>query len=155
MWKIRGLEYRLGDSVFVARGALFPKAERFTITRPRGSGGGWLFGTSYDTFAWATNGKEIIRINRRGRIVDDVFSDRRIISFDEGRRLEHAQKANASDTNPPISGALKRELDDCDTSTAKARVLLNEGWEELDVAAFLHMRPQLVRQVALQAKERF
>lgn len=78
MWKIKGEEYHIGDSVFVARGIILPKVECYSIIKPRHRGSGGLFGGGWDGFAYASNGREVIRINKRGKIVDDIFLDERL-----------------------------------------------------------------------------
>jgi hypothetical protein len=151
MWMICGSEYGVGDSVFLARGLLSPKVERFVIIKPKPSRS--FFASGYDPYAWASNGKEIVRIDRRGRIADDLFSTRRVIPFDQGWLLEKKQDLEKPvRTFPKISADLEIKLENCISTTGKVRVLLVEGWEERDVIDYLNAKPQMVHEIFLEIK---
>ena len=149
MWMIRGVRHEIGDSVFVVRGLLPTKVERFTIVRPRKLNGGWPVGSGFDGFAWASNGSETIRINRRGKIVDQLFSSRRIVAFEVGHRLEQVQNKERASRAPQIDADLQARLDECFATPPKVRLLLGAGWLEADVAVHLGIRPQMVREISL------
>ena len=149
MWKIRGIAHEIGDSVFVVRGILSKTVERFTIIRPRRLNNGWPVGSSQDGFAWASNGSEVIRIGKRGDIVDDLFSSRRIVPFEVGLKLERSQIAEEAALAPRLDAELHARLAACITITEKVRLLFREGWPEGEIAKHLNLRRQLVHEVIL------
>ncbi len=140
MWKIKGEEYHIGDSVFVARGIILPKVERYSIIKPRHRGRGGLFGGGWDGFAYASNGREVVRINKRGNIVDDIFFGRKVVSRDLARLCK-------PDPMPMVCTDIQARLDVLDTTIAKVRLLQREGFAAGDIAQILGVRLNFVTDV--------
>lgn len=133
MWRIKGEEYHIGDSVFVASGIILPKVECYNIIKPRHKGRSWLFGGGWDGFAYASNGREVVRINKHGKVVDDIFFGRKVVSRDLARLWK-------PDPMPMIGTDIQARLDVLDTVVAKVRLLHSEGFEANDIARILGIR---------------
>lgn len=140
MWKIKGEEYHIGDNVFVVRGIFLPKVECYNIIKPRHKGRSWLFGGGWDRFVYASNGREVVRINEHGKIVDDIFWRRKVVPRDLARLW-------TPDPMPIVCKDIQAKLDVLDTTVAKVRLLHSEGFEAKDIARILGIRLNSVRDV--------
>ena len=98
----------------------------------------WLFGGGWDGFAYASNGREVVRINKRGNIVDDIFFGRKVIPYD-------LAKLTKTDPMPKVGMDVQARLDALDTTTAKVRLLHSAGFEARDIARILSIRLHSVR----------